>query len=135
MSDGITRRREQRERVLGLLYESAQKNVNINEILSEQPVMPDEFVVELTTGVAAVTGELDVMIEKFLKGWTLERMPILDHLVLRIGIYELTSKPELSVAVIISEAVELAKSYSTEESGKYVNGVLSAVADEVRPAA
>jgi N utilization substance protein B len=59
-------------------------------------------------------------------------MPAIDRNVLRLAIYELLDRPEVPVAVIINEAVELAKRFSTEESGRYVNGVLSAIAKQVR---
>ena len=60
-------------------------------------------------------------------------MPAVDRCVLRIATYELLDEPEVPVAVVLDEAVELAKAYSTEDSGRYVNGVLSGVAGEVRP--
>jgi len=66
-------------------------------------------------------------------GWTIERMPVVDRCVLRMAVYELLDELDVPVAVVLDEAVELAKTYSTEDSGRYVNGVLSAVATEVRP--
>ena len=60
-------------------------------------------------------------------------MPVVDRCLLRIAIYELLDEGDVPVAVVLDEAVELAKTYSTEDSGRYVNGVLSAVAAEVRP--
>ena len=59
-------------------------------------------------------------------------MPAIDRNVLRLAIYELIDRPEVPTAVVINEAVELAKRFSTEESGRYVNGVLSAIAKQVR---
>ena len=59
-------------------------------------------------------------------------MPAVDRWILRIGTYELLAEPDVPVAVVIDEAVELAKQYSTEDSGRFVNGVLAAIADSVR---
>jgi N utilization substance protein B len=62
-------------------------------------------------------------------------MPVLDLSVLLIGAFELAERPDVPVAVVINEAVELAKRFSTDDSGRYVNGVLSALADDLRPIA
>ena len=67
-------------------------------------------------------------------GWPLDRMAVVDRLVLRLAVAELLDPDGPPVAVVIDEAVELAKTYSTEESGRFVNGVLSTVAAQVRPA-
>jgi N utilization substance protein B len=66
------------------------------------------------------------------KGWAIDRMPALDRAILRLGIYELLSRPDVPVAVVIDEAVELAKRFSTDDSGRFVNGVLAAVAKNAR---
>ena len=67
-------------------------------------------------------------------GWSIDRMAVVDRLVLRLAVAELLDPTGPPVAVVIDEAVELAKTYSTEESGRFVNGVLSTVAAQVRPA-
>jgi N utilization substance protein B len=61
-------------------------------------------------------------------------MPVVDRNLLRIGVYELAHRPDVPTAVVISEAVELARRYSTEESGRFVNGMLGRIAEHVRPA-
>ena len=66
------------------------------------------------------------------KGWTLARMPVLDLNVLRLGAFELAHRPDVPFAVAIDEAVELAKRFSTDDSGKFVNGVLSALVADLR---
>lgn len=71
--------------------------------------------------------ELDGHLAKLSKNWTLDRMTALDRNVLRLGAYELLYQPETPVKVVINEAVELAKKYSTTQSGKFVNGVLDAL--------
>ena len=60
-------------------------------------------------------------------------MPVIDRTVLRMGTYELLERPDVPTGAVLSEAVELAKRYSTEESGRFVNGVLGAIAAEIRP--
>ncbi|MDG6938571.1 MAG: transcription antitermination protein NusB, partial [Nitrososphaerota archaeon] len=66
-------------------------------------------------------------------GWALERMPAVDRSLLRLATFELLGRPDTPTGVVISEAVELAKEYSTEESGRFVNGVLAALAAVTRP--
>ena len=77
--------------------------------------------------------ELDGYIRRFARGWALERMPALDRALLRLGVYELVHRPDVPTGVVLSEAVELASRYSTEESGRFVNGVLAQIARAVRP--
>lgn len=72
------------------------------------------------------------MISEFSHTWTIQRIPAVDRNILRLAIYELLERHDVPVAVVINEAVELAKRFSTEESSKYVNGVLSAIAKQVR---
>ena len=72
------------------------------------------------------------LLQRHVQGWTIDRMAVLDRTLLRMAAYELAHEPSVPVAVVISEAVELAKQYSTEESGRFVNGVLGSVAKEVR---
>lgn len=85
------------------------------------------FVRELVLGTLDGQAEADALIAEHLQGWTLERLPSLDRFILRMATFELRHRPQTSEAVIINEAVELAKKFSTEESGRYVNGVLSAI--------
>jgi len=72
------------------------------------------------------------LISEFSHTWTIQRIPAIDRNILRLAIYELIVRADVPVAVVINEAVELAKRFSTEESGKYVNGMLSAIAKRVR---
>jgi transcription antitermination protein NusB len=130
---GLGSRREARERALSLLYEADAKACSPEAVLEELPVPPDPFAGDLVAGVGAHLGEIDERIRRFARGWTLERMPVVDRTVLRMAIYELLHRPDVPTAAVISEAVELAKSYSTDDSGRFVNGMLSAIAEEVRP--
>lgn len=125
-------RREARERALGLLYEAEAKGITPAEVLAELPVPPDPFAADLVAGVGAVQERLDELISRFAVDWTVERMPVIDRTVLRIATFELVERPEVPIAAVISEAVELAKTYSTEDSGRFVNGVLASIAAEVR---
>ena len=120
-------RREARERALELLYEAFAKDGDVSSVLSGLAVSPDPYAVSLVRGVESRAAEIDALISAHAKGWTIDRMPVMDRTLLRMAIFELLGEPDLPVAVVISEAVELAKRYSTEDSGRFVNGVLSAV--------
>jgi len=88
---------------------------------------------ELVEGVWGELESLDKAIGEVAEGWRVERMAPVDRNVLRLGLWELQNRIEIPVAVIISEAVRLAKAYSTEHSGRFVNGVLAGLAASVRP--
>jgi len=130
---GLGSRREARERAVALLYEAEAKNLEPHHLIDELPLPPEPFTAELVTGVGEHLEELDGLLRDYARDWTLERMPALDRAVLRLGAFELTYRPEIPTGAVISEAVELAKHYSTEDSGKFVNGMLSAIAEAVRP--
>lgn len=134
MSAAATRR-EQRERALSLLYEADAKSMPVTDVIADLPVPPDAFVVDLVEGVQAATAEVDAVIAANAIDWSVERMPVIDRALLRMATFELRSRPEVPTGAVISEAVELAKQYSTDESGRFVNGVLAAIAAKTRPAA
>ena len=125
-------RSDSRERALYLLYEAHSKGISPSDALSLQVLEPDEMTIDLVKGVEAKSDQLDVAIAAKAKGWTLERMPVLDLNVLRLGAFELSERPEVPVAVVLDEAVTLAKRFSTDDSGKFVNGVLSALVPSLR---
>ncbi len=85
------------------------------------------FVKDLVLGTLEHAQESDDHISPLLEGWTIERLPTIDRLLLRMAAFELRHRPETPRPVIINEAVELAKRFSTEDSGRFVNGVLSAL--------
>lgn len=87
----------------------------------------------LTEGVLAHLPELDLAIEKVAENWKVSRMPLVDRAVLRLGVYELRYEPETPTPVILAEAVRVAKAFSTESSGRFVNGVLATLAAVERP--
>lgn len=97
-------------------------------VLAALPVAPDRYAAELVAGVGERQGDIDRLIAAAASGWRLERMPAVDRQLLRIAVYELLAHPEIPVAVVLDEAVELAKAFSTEGSGRFVNGVLATIA-------
>jgi N utilization substance protein B len=117
---------------MSLLYEAEAKGLGPGAVLAALPVSPDPFVVELVDGVGRHRDEIDALISRFAIDWPLARMPAVDRNLLRLAVFELTRQPGTPVGVVIDEAVELAKRFSTDDSGRFVNGVLSAVAAEVR---
>ena len=125
-------RRRARERALELLYEAETKNLTPTQLLAELPVAPEPYASQLVLGVERRAGEVNGLLGRHAMGWTVERMPMVDRCVLRMAAYELLDERYGRGAVVLDEAGELAKTYSTEDSGRYVNGVLSAVASEVR---
>ena len=127
-------RRESRERALGLCYEREVRSISADELLDSLPADPDAYAIELLRGVEDHAAELDGLLREYSEHWAVERMPALDRAVLRLGCFELTHEPDVPTAVVISEAVELAKQYSTENSGRFVNGLLARIAEQVRAA-
>ena len=125
-------RTDARERALILLYEAESKGITPSEVLAAQISPADELTTLLVEGVESNRAQLDEVIAAHSKGWTLQRMPTLDRNVLRIASFELMSRPDVPVAVVLDEAVELAKRFSTDDSGRFVNGVLSAVVPVLR---
>lgn len=127
-------RRESRERALGLLYAAEAQSVTPAEVLAAQVVTPDPYAGALVAGVGDHLADLDATISANLAGgWELSRLPAIDRAVLRLGVYELAHRSDIPTAVVLNEAVELAKGFSTEDSGRFVNGVLAAVARQERP--
>jgi N utilization substance protein B len=129
---GVGARREARERALGLLYEAEAKDLTPAEVVAALPLEPDEFALALVLGVGEHAADIDELLARFARGWTIERMPSIDRALLRLAVFELAHRPDVPTGVVISEAVELAKQYSTEESGRFVNGMLSSIAAELR---
>ena len=125
-------RREARERALGLCYELETRGFTVEELLAGLSAPPDPYALRLVQGVDEHREEIDALLRKLSEHWALERMPAIDRALLRIGSYELGWEPELPTAVVIDEAVDLAREYSTKDSGRFVNALLSHVAAELR---
>jgi len=83
------------------------------------------FVNDLVFGTLEHQKELDESIVPLLHDWTIDRLPVVDRVVLRMALYELRFHPETPAAVVLNEAIDIAKRFSTEESGAFVNGVLA----------
>jgi N utilization substance protein B len=132
-------RRAARKRALDVLYEADLKDRPLPAVLAAHldPDTPDplpDFTVELVRGVHRHRDELDALISANARDWKLSRMPVVDRNLLRIGLFEILHTPDVPVAVAINEAVDLAKELSTEDSGRFVNGLLARVAQQ-RPLA
>lgn len=82
---------------------------------------------ELVRGVAAHAAELDPLIAAAAQHWRLERMAVVDRLILRLAVYEFRYRPETPARVVINEALELARTFSTEEAVRFINGLLDGV--------
>jgi N utilization substance protein B len=127
-------RSDARERALNLMYEAHSKSIGIDDVIDAQVVAPDELTNLLVRGIARTMERADALIADKAKGWTLQRMPVLDLAVMRLATFELLERADVPTAVVLAEAVALAKRYSTDDSGRFVNGVLAAIAAEVRAA-
>lgn len=116
-----------RERALLALYEADQREGPFDASL------PEGRMRRLVEGVLAETDSLDAALDAASDRWRIRRMPAVDRAVLRLGLYELRHETDTPTAVILAEAVRLAKKYSTQRSGAFVNGLLAAVAGDARP--
>ena len=125
-------RRRSRERALGLLYEAEAKGVRAEDLLAELPAPPEPYAEELVRGVGERITEIDALLADKARTWAVGRMPAVDRQVLRIAAFELLWCPEVPLAVVIDEALELVKQYSTADSARFVNGVLAALAAGAR---
>jgi len=129
----VSARSKARKAALDFLYEGDIRNRSALEILNERITTLDylirDYTKNLVTGVSEKKSKIDEIILMRAKGWDLDRMPVLDRNILRLAAYELLWLSDTPENVAISEAVELAKSLSTEESANYINGVLAAILD------
>src|SRR6058998_3253004 len=114
-------RSKARRKALDILHAADALDRAALEVLREEEPVPYAFTRELVEGVEAHRSELDDLIRRYADRWALERMPIVDRNLLRLGIFELLYRPEIPAGAAINEAVELAKLLSTEDSGRFVN--------------
>jgi transcription antitermination protein NusB len=129
-------RRKARKRALDVLYEADLRGASILDILAAavartEPPRPSylPYAITLVEGVAAHRDRIDELIGSYAEGWTLERMPPVDRNLARIAVYELLYADDIDDAVAISEAVELAEQMSTDDSPRFLNGVLGRIAE------
>lgn len=124
----MSRRSGARRIALEVLYESDLSGSSSESVLSRFADRKSvEFAKELVRGVEQHRKELDDLIGGLSDEWAVDRMPVIDRNVLRLGAYELLFDRGTPRAVVINEAIELAKEYSTEDSGRFINGVLAAI--------
>jgi N utilization substance protein B len=131
-------RSKARKRALDVLYEADVRGTDPVSTLAERlqqadPPVPD-YAVELVEGVTEHRDAIDGVLAEHAEGWTVERMPPVDRAVLRLALYEVLWRDDVPDAVAVDEAVELAKSLSTDESPRFINGILGKVLREQTPA-
>jgi transcription antitermination protein NusB len=129
----VASRRQARRQALDILYQADVTGSDPNLVLDgwERAGRPvDRFARELVEGVAAHRSEIDGHLERLAEDWTVHRMASLDRTILRIACFELLHRPDTPAAAAIDEAVEAAKELSTEDSSRFVNGILGRLVRE-----
>lgn len=133
MRPRIGSRRTSRELALSALYQIDLTGISPEDALeevSDRERYSDEtlaFAADLVVGATGNESRIDAVIRKYARGWSLDRMAHIDRNILRLSLFELLFLPDIPPSVSVDEAVELAKKYSTAESGRFVNGVLGNV--------
>ncbi len=124
-------RSKARKRALDVLFEAEQRGVDPLATLADRVAAADPpvpaYAGELVAGVTAHRERIDELLATYAVGWSLDRMPAVDRNLLRLGVYELLWQPDVPDAVVIDEAVNLARQLSTEESPGFVNGLLGRI--------
>ena len=110
-----------------MLFRSTNPDLLLTQRLETLEYLIRDYTKTLVSGVTAHKQRIDELIQSYAQGWDFDRMPVVDRNLLRIAIYELLYEKELPVGIAISEAVELAKTLSTDDSAVYINGVLSTI--------
>ena len=125
----MSARSKARKRALDILFEADQRGLDAARVLADRVSRADppvaEYTVEIVEGVSAHRERIDELLSTYAQGWTLDRMPGVDRSLLRLSAWELLFNDEVPDAVAIDEAVELARSLSTDESPGFVNGLLA----------
>jgi N utilization substance protein B len=131
-------RRAARESAVQFLYQyDAHRPAQLDEALAQfwkqtdEPKAVQDFATDLLRGVLEKLPELDAKIRSLADNWDFERIAVVDRNILRLAIYEMLFRPEIPPVVSINEAIEIAKKFSTAESGKFVNGLLDRVKSEL----
>src|SRR6478672_4954370 len=135
----MSARSKARKRALDVLYAAEARGVDPLIVLAERmepPTGPDlhsyspmgDYAASVVRGVVEHQERIDTMLSEHSRGWSLERMPAVDRAILRIAVYELLYSPDVPVPVVVNEAVDAAKLLSTDDSPKFVNGVLGQIA-------
>ncbi|MFD9485868.1 transcription antitermination factor NusB [Streptomyces sp. NPDC059991] len=131
-------RNKARKRAFQILFEADQRGESVQTVLADwvrhsrsddhQPPV-NEYTMQLVEGYAQYVARIDDLISTYSVDWTLDRMPVVDRNILRLGTYELVWEDETPDAVVIDEAVQLAKEFSTDDSPAFVNGLLARFKD------
>ncbi|WFE30506.1 transcription antitermination factor NusB [Solwaraspora sp. WMMD791] len=128
-------RRKARKRALDVLYEADLRDIPPEQVLvgyvarlSPRPEHLD-YAIGLVEGVSRHRSRIDELIGSYAEGWTLERMPVVDRNLARIAVFELLYVDEIDDPVAITEAVELARQMSTDDSPRFLNGLLDRIAE------
>lgn len=128
MSAPTSARGKARRRAVDVLFEAEQRSVSAFDALRDRREKTDQvinpYTVDIVEGVVAMQGQIDEFLTTYSQGWALERMPSVDRIILRVGSWELLFNDDIPDGVAVSEAVELAKTLSTDESPSFVNGLL-----------
>ena len=129
-------RRKSRRRALDVLYQADLREIPSATVLTDTlrrmgSDVPDHmaYAVEVVEGVERNIERIDELLASYAEGWTLDRMPVVDRNLCRIGVFELLYRDDIDDAVAISEAVELAEELSTDGSPRFVNGLLGRIAE------
>ncbi|HEX7745831.1 MAG TPA: transcription antitermination factor NusB [Micromonosporaceae bacterium] len=129
-------RRKARKRALDVLFEADLRRLPPEQVLTgyvarlERPLPPHmPYTESLVRGVAAHQDRIDELIASYAEGWTIDRMPVVDRNLARIAVYELLYVDEIDDPVAITEAVELARQMSTDDSPRFLNGLLGRIAE------
>lgn len=121
-------RTKARQRAVESLFEAEQRGVASTEIFERNPDVND-YAIELAGLVELHIDRIDEVISTYSQDWPLERMPAVDRAIVRVAIAEMLWLPEVDSGVAVSEAVEIAATLSTPESGKFINGLLGQIAN------
>jgi N utilization substance protein B len=132
----VSARSKARKQALDLLYETDIRGTNLLETLIERDIPaegPDarpirEYTRELVNGVSENRRKIDELITTYAQGWDMDRLPAVDRDILRLGIYEILWSSSVPTSVAIDEALDLAKELSSDDSSKYIHGVLGRIA-------
>ncbi|GAB3555254.1 transcription antitermination factor NusB [Arthrobacter sp. EH-1B-1] len=124
----MSARSKARRRAMDILFEAEQRSVSPLEALQARREKTDtvinEYSVEIIEGVMAHGTQIDEFLGTYSQGWTLDRMPAVDRMILRVGTWELLYNEDVPDTVAVSEAVQLATMLSTDESPTFINGLL-----------
>lgn len=132
----MSARSKARKRALDILFSADLRGTSLPDALTDEAARaasePEReaswlYARELVDGVIDHQVEIDELITTYARGWTLERMPAVDRAILRIAVWEIMFNPQVPAAVAVTEAVDLAKDLSTDESASFVNGVLASI--------